>query len=69
LIGLSANLTPAEFIVDRHPEVAARSALTRVFDALWRPSKDAEGPSPFEARPSAEHLRVTDMSEQIIALA
>ena len=23
------------------PEAAARSAVTRVFDALWRPSKDA----------------------------
>jgi hypothetical protein len=37
----------------RHPEVAAISAFTRVFDALWRPSKDeaeALGPSPFEAR-------------------
>jgi hypothetical protein len=35
----------------RHPEVRAISALTRVFDALWRASKDARpGPSPFEGR-------------------
>ena len=27
--------------VSRHPEAAAISAFTRVFDALWRPSKDA----------------------------
>jgi hypothetical protein len=30
-------MTTALF-VDRHPEVAGRSAVTRVFDALWRPS-------------------------------
>jgi len=38
----------------RHPEVRAISAFTRVFDALWRASKDERpltlGPSPFEAR-------------------
>jgi len=28
----------------RHPEVRAISAFTRVFDALWRASKD-DGPS------------------------
>ena len=51
-------------IHDRHPEVrATKSAFTRVFDALWRASKDERppplplapraavaGPSPFEAR-------------------
>lgn len=37
----------------RHPEEAAISALRRVFDPLWQPSKDAAQtvrPSPFEAR-------------------
>jgi len=37
--------------MNRHPEVRAISAFTRVFDALWRASKDARpGPSPFEGR-------------------
>ena len=54
-------------IHDRHPQVrASKSAFTRVFDALWRASKDARppplplapraaiaGPSPFEARARA----------------
>jgi hypothetical protein len=29
-----------------HPEVAAISAFTRLFDALWRPSKDARPEQP-----------------------
>jgi hypothetical protein len=41
----------------RHPEVRAISALTRVFDALWRASK-GDGPgasadSSFERRSAA----------------
>ena len=48
--------------------MAAISAFTRVFDALWRPSKDAAevatllGPSSFEAR-WRSHLRMTGNKE------
>ncbi len=42
----------------RHPEVAT-SAFTRVFDALWRPSKGGgPGRASFEAR-LRSHLRMT----------
>src|SRR5215475_10228280 len=34
---------------DRHPEVRALSAFTRVFDALWRASK-GDGPGPATRR-------------------
>ena len=50
--------------LSRHPEVRATSAFTRVFDALWRASKDGRKrrcllPS-FEARRCrGEHLRMT----------
>jgi ribosomal protein L11 methyltransferase len=47
--------------VSRHPKMRAISASTRVFDALWRASKDARpGPSPFEGRAAHGHLRVTE---------
>jgi len=40
-----------DYVQYRYPEVRAISAFTRVFDALWRASKDDRpGPSPFEGR-------------------
>src|SRR6202034_2188254 len=43
--------SPLRLVHSHHPEVATIGAFTRVFDALWRPSKDAwPGPSSFEAR-------------------
>ena len=57
---------------DRHPEVRAISAFMRVFDALWRASKDDRPPieglwlSPFEGLAALGHLRVTEL---IAALA
>ena len=42
--------------------MAAISAFTRVFGALWRPSKgDGPGGASFEAR-FRSHLRMTDYS-------
>ena len=52
-------------IPPREGRVRVTSAFTRVFDALWRASKDDAaglGPSPFEARREcAERLRVTGL--------
>jgi hypothetical protein len=46
----------------RHPEVAAISAFTRVFDTLWRPSKDSSGEAEAVALRGSlcSHLRVTE---------
>jgi hypothetical protein len=47
----------------RDPEVRAMSALTRVFDVLWRAS-NGDGPATWAAHPSRRtcgaHLRMTD---------